>query len=245
MEDKKIAIVTGASRGIGFSISSELMNSGYNVVGICRSVTPEVRLNWLKIGGAPEAIISADVASPGSIATVLENPIFLNSRIEVLVNNAGITNDAFFHKMTYEQWCGVIDVNLKSIFNVTQPIYLEMMKNKSGRIINISSINGQKGQAGQTNYSAAKAGIHGFTMALAQEASRNNITVNTISPGYTETAMTASIKPEILDSIKSSIPLKRLASTDEIAKCVKFLVSDSASYITGANIPVNGGLFIS
>lgn len=242
---KKIAIVTGASKGIGLAISKDLLKQGYVVVGLCRNLVPEVLNSWCGIGGCEDLLLKVDITDTKAIANMLSHDVFLDGKIEVLINNAGITADSFFHKMTYEQWTSVIDTNLKAIFNVTQAVYIKMMEHKFGRIINVSSVNGQKGQAGQTNYSAAKAGVHGFTKALAQEACRHNITVNTVSPGYTETSMITAIKPEILESIKSSIPLKRFASPDEIANTVTFLASDAAAYITGADISINGGLFIS
>jgi len=163
---------------------------------------------------------------------------------ELQINNVGITDNSFFHKMNWEQCSNVIDINLKALFLITPPIYKQILKNKFGRIINISSINGQKGQTGQTNYSAAKAGAHGFTMALAQEGARSNMTVNTVSPGYTETSMIKDIKPEIKDSIRNAIPAKRFGLPSEVAKLVGSLLSEDSAYITGANVPVNGGLFI-
>lgn len=244
-ETTKFALVTGASRGIGLSISAKLISKGVRVVGICRNISDDVLTNWRLIGGLESDLYSLDISCNKKCSSFFDPIFFDNYPIEILVNNAGITDDAFFHKMSYEQWVSVIDINLKSVFNITQPIYKNMLSRKTGRIINISSVNGQKGQSGQTNYSAAKAGLHGFTMALAQEACRNNITVNTVSPGYTETSMVAAIRPDIQNTIKEGIPLKRFASPDEIASVVEFLSSPEASYITGADIPVNGGLFIS
>lgn len=242
---KKTALVTGASRGIGLSICSGLIHKGYEVIGICRTINDSVKETWLSIGGDADNLYSLDISDFEQSQNFFSEAFFESNPIDVLVNNAGITSDAFFHKMTYESWSSVIDNNLKSVFNVTQPIYRHMIKSKSGKIVNISSVNGQKGQAGQANYSAAKAGLHGFTMALAQEACRHNITVNTVSPGYTETSMITSIKTEIQNAIRDSIPLKRFASPEEISSVVLFLISEGASYITGADIPVNGGLFIS
>lgn len=241
----KVALVTGASRGIGFSISDKLISKGYRVIGICRTLNNEVLENWNSIGGFESDLYSLDVSDYEQCKSFFQQGFFGKNPVDVLINNAGITSDAMFHKMTYEQWVSVIDNNLKSVFNVTQPVYQQMIARKTGRIVNISSVNGQKGQAGQTNYSAAKAGLHGFTMALAQEASRNNITVNTVSPGYTETSMITSIRADIQNTIKDSIPLKRFATPEEISNVVAFLASVEASYITGADIPVNGGLFIS
>lgn len=242
---QKLALVTGASRGIGFSISEKLMAKGYKVIGICRTLNDEVLDNWNSIGGNKNDLYSLDVSDFHQCRSFFHSSFFEQNPVDILVNNAGITADAMFHKMSYEQWVSVIDNNLKSVFNVTQPVYQQMIVRKTGRIINISSVNGQKGQAGQANYSAAKAGLHGFTMALAQEASRNNITVNTVSPGYTETSMITSIRADIQNAIKESIPLKRFATPEEISNVVAFLASSEASYITGADVPVNGGLFIS
>lgn len=241
----KIVLITGASRGIGFSISAKFISKGYRVIGICRTLDDEVSEKWVSIGGKKEELYSLDISDFHQCRNFFSKTFFERHPIDILVNNAGITADALFHKMTYEQWVSVIDNNLKSVFNVTQPIYQQMIARKTGRIINISSVNGQKGQSGQTNYGAAKAGVHGFTMSLAQEASRSNITVNTVSPGYTDTNMIASIRLDIQNIIKESIPLKRFASPEEIANVVVFLASPDASYITGADIPVNGGLFIS
>ena len=164
---------------------------------------------------------------------------------DVIVNCAGITRDSSFKKMQKEQWYDVINVNLNSVFNVTQPLWNAMLENGFGRIVNISSVNGQRGQFGQTNYSAAKAGMHGFTMALAQEGAAKGITVNTLSPGYVSTAMTDAIREDVRNAIVAGIPMGRMGSVEEIASAVHFLVADDHEYITGANLPVNGGLFIS
>ena len=162
--------------------------------------------------------------------------------IDILVNNAGITRDSFLKKMSPEQWYAVINTNLNSVFNVTRQVVDGMAERGWGRIINMSSVNAIKGQFGQTNYSAAKAGMHGFTKALAQEVVRKGVTVNTISPGYVATEMTRAIKPEILQSIVDQIPMGRMARPDEIAGLIAYLVSEEASYITGANLSINGGL---
>lgn len=242
---EKVALVTGASRGIGYYVSKKLISNGYRVIGLCRNSNSDVLESWNAIGGHENDLYCLDITEQRSCEIFFSIDFFEKNSVDVLVNNAGITSDAFFHKMSYEQWSSVIDNNLKSIFNITQPVYQHMMYKKYGRIINIASVNGQRGQAGQTNYSAAKAGLHGFTMALAQEACRNNITVNTVSPGYTETSMVTSIREDIQNVIKQSIPLKRFATPEEIANVVAFLASDQSSYITGAEIPVNGGLYIS
>jgi acetoacetyl-CoA reductase len=237
-------LVTGASRGIGLAICKELHSKGHEVIGICRNIDERILNQWHSQVGLSSKLYSVDISDENDVQQFMENFLDKTSFPEVLINNAGITDDSFFHKMNWEQWSNVIDINLKALFLITQPIYKQMLKNKFGRIINISSINGQKGQAGQTNYSAAKAGVHGFTMALAQEGARSNITVNTVSPGYTETSMIKDIKPEIKDSIRNSIPAKRFGLPSEVAKVVGFLLSEDSGYITGANVPVNGGLFI-
>jgi acetoacetyl-CoA reductase len=162
-------------------------------------------------------------------------------QIDVLVNNAGITRDVVFRKMTVEQWRSVIDTNLNSLFNVTKQVIDGMVERGWGRIINISSVNGQKGQFGQTNYSTAKAGIHGFTMALAQEVASRGVTVNTISPGYIGTDMVRAVKPEVLDKIISTIPVKRLGEPGEVAAMVAWLAGDDSAFATGANFSVNVG----
>jgi acetoacetyl-CoA reductase len=162
--------------------------------------------------------------------------------VSVLVNNAGITKDGVFKKMPLENWTAVLNVNLNSVFNVTRPVVDDMLATGWGRVINISSVNGQKGQFGQTNYSAAKAGMHGFTKALAQETAAKGITVNTISPGYIGTEMVMAIKQEVRDQIVSTIPVGRLGKPEEIAKLVSYLASDDAAFITGSNIAINGGL---
>ncbi|WP_019026679.1 acetoacetyl-CoA reductase [Colwellia piezophila] len=237
-------LVTGASRGIGLAICKELHNQGHQIIGLCRNINEKVLDVWHRDVSCNSELYSVDISNEREVQQFIEKVLEPKGYPDALINNAGITNDSFFHKMEWKQWSDVIDINLKSLFLITQPIYKQMIKNKFGRIINISSINGQKGQAGQTNYSAAKAGVHGFTMALAQEGARSNITVNTLSPGYTETDMIKHINPELLNTIRNSIPVKRFALPEEIAKAVNFLVNESSGYITGANVPVNGGLFI-
>jgi acetoacetyl-CoA reductase len=241
---KKIAVVTGATRGIGFAIAQALSKDGFFVVGISRTHTSEAYDNWKSSLSNDGCLFKCDITDALAIQKLIPRISDLGLPIHLLVNNAGITNDNFFHKMSIEDWQSVIDTNLNSLFYISQPVFKIMKANGGGKIINISSVNGQKGQAGQVNYSSSKAGVHGFTMALAQEGARSNILVNTISPGYTNTEMMKEIKPEILKNITDNIPLARLAEPAEIARVVSFLSSDSSSYITGANIPVNGGLFI-
>jgi acetoacetyl-CoA reductase len=194
----------------------------------------------------PDADIAAgNVADYDSAEQMVLAVLEKYGQIDVLVNCAGITRDAFLKKMPEENWYDVINANLNSIFNVTRHVIGQMTENGYGRIVNISSVNGQKGQFGQTNYSAAKAGAHGFTMALAQEGIRKGVTVNTVSPGYVETRMTKGMRQDILDSIVAQIPYGRMAKPEEIAHVVGFLCMEDSGYITGSNIPVNGGMYMS
>ena len=174
----------------------------------------------------------------------IQEAIDAEGRVDVLVNNAGITRDATFKKMSYTQWSEVIETNLKTLFTVTQPVFNKMLEQKSGRIVNISSVNGLKGQFGQANYSATKAGIIGFSKALAQEGARSNICVNVVAPGYTATPMVTAMREEVIKSIEAQIPLQRLAAPTEIAAAVMYLVSDHAAYVTGETLSINGGLYM-
>lgn len=243
--EKKIAVVTGATRGIGEAISRDLALNGYFVIGLSRGRHQRnvSHANVQLLSGVSGVLLECDITNQVSVNSVMVK-IREYGHVDLLVNNAGITSDNFFHKMDAMQWFDVVNTNLNALFYITQPIYKMMRERRFGKIINISSVNGQKGQAGQVNYSASKSGVHGFTMALAQEGARSNILVNTVSPGYTNTEMMMTIKDDILSSIKSSIPLARLAEVSEIANVVSFLASDKCTYMTGANIPINGGLFI-
>jgi len=189
--------------------------------------------------------VECDVSDFASCAAMAEEVVAEYGPIDVLVNAAGITRDAFVHKMNHENWESVISVNLDSVFNVTRQVIEGMRERGFGRVINISSVNGQSGQFGQTNYSAAKAGMHGFTMAVAKEGARKGITANTISPGYIDTAMTAAIPEEVRESIVAQIPAGRMGRPEEIARVVVFLAADDSGYVNGANIPVNGALYTS
>ena len=236
----KVALVTGGSRGIGAAISKALQEAGYQVAATyggndeaAAAFTSETGIKTYKW-----SVADYDACKEG-IAQV-EADI---GPIDVLVNNAGITRDSMFHKMTPEQWKEVIDTNLSGVFNMTHPVWSGMRDRKFGRVINISSINGQKGQAGQANYSAAKAGDLGFTKALAQEGARNNITVNAICPGYIATEMVMAVPEKVRESIIAQIPVGRLGEPEEIARCVVFLASDDAGFITGSTITANGGQF--
>ncbi|HVO91847.1 MAG TPA: beta-ketoacyl-ACP reductase [Terriglobales bacterium] len=235
----RVAVVTGGTRGIGEAISKALKAAGYKVAA-----------NYAGNDAAAEKFKAAtsipvykwDVSSYQSCADGLAKVAADLGPIEVLVNNAGITRDAMFHRMKPEQWTDVINTNLNSLFNMCRPAIEGMRERKFGRIINISSINGQKGQMGQTNYSAAKAGDLGFTKALAQESARLGITVNAICPGYTATEMVKAVPKDVLEkNVLPHIPLGRLGEPEEIARCVVFLASDDAGFITGSTLSANGG----
>ena len=245
---QKVALITGGTGGIGTAICSRLVADGLRVVAAHHPSEDEAAAKWreaLAADGVVVDTLSLDVASFEECNEKLSQMLSEYGSVDVIVNCAGITRDATFKKMQKEQWYDVINVNLNSVFNVTQPLWNAMLEKGFGRVINISSVNGQRGQFGQANYSAAKAGMHGFTMALAQEGATKGVTVNTISPGYVSTAMTEAIREDIRNAIIDGIPMKRMGSVDEIASAVGFLVSEENAYVTGANLPVNGGLFIS
>jgi acetoacetyl-CoA reductase len=244
MKDK-IALVTGGMGGIGSTVARHLADCGCKVaVTYFKSGDHALAQAWQQEQsqlGYDFSIFYVDLVDYAATEQMVGAVIEKFGRIDILVNNAGITEDATLAKMQPDQWYKVINHNLNSIFNVTRNVLKEMIKNQYGRIINISSINGQKGQFGQTNYCAAKAGIHGFTKALAYEVAKKGITVNTISPGYVNTNMLAKIDPKILDDIVKQIPVGRLAEPIEVARTVSFLAASDAGYITGSNFSVNGG----
>jgi acetoacetyl-CoA reductase len=238
----RTALVTGGSRGIGAAISRALMAEGYRVAAsyagndaAAQAFTAETGIRTYKWNVGDYEACKAGIAQvEGELGPV-----------EVLVNNAGITRDAPFHRMTPQQWHEVIDTNLTGLFNMTHCVWNGMRERKWGRVISISSINGQKGQFAQANYAAAKAGDIGFTKALAQEGARAGITVNVIAPGYINTEMMAGIKPEVMDTvILPAIPVGRLGEPEEIARCVVFLASDAAGFITGSTLSANGGQYM-
>lgn len=237
----KVAVVTGGTRGIGLSISKSLKDEGYKVVAVYHG-NDEAAQKFREDTGC-EAV-KFDVADYDACQSALEKIEADFGEIYVLVNNAGITRDGVLHKMSSENWNAVLQTNLTSCFNMCRAIIAKMRDRKGGRIINISSINGQKGQFGQTNYSAAKAGMIGFTKALALESAAKNITVNAICPGYIETDMTAAMPQEVLDSIIRQIPAMRMGQPEEIAALVSFLASDKAAFITGATLSANGGQYM-
>jgi acetoacetyl-CoA reductase len=240
----KIAYVTGGMGGIGSAICKRLCNEGFNVVAGCGpgSQRKDRWLGEMRAQGYEVHASEGNVADWESTRAAFDKVHKELGPVEVLVNNAGVTADGTFRKMTFDRWHKVIDTNLNSLFHVTKQVIDGMLDRGWGRIINISSVNGQKGQFGQTNYSTAKAGIHGFTMALAQEVASKGITVNTISPGYIGTDMVRAMKPEVLDKIVGTIPVGRLGAPDEIASMVAWLASDDAGFATGADFSLNGGL---
>lgn len=237
----RVALVTGGSRGIGAAISVALKAAGYRVAANYAG-NDEAAAKFTAETGIPT--FKWSVADYDACVAGLREVEAALGPVEILVNNAGITRDAMFHKMTPQQWREVIDTNLTGLFNMTHPVWPGMRERKFGRVINISSINGQKGQAGQANYSAAKAGDLGFTKALAQEGARFGITVNAICPGYIATEMVRAIDPKVLEErILPQIPVGRLGEPEEIARCVLFLAADEAGFITGSTISANGGQF--
>lgn len=237
----KVAIVTGGTRGIGLEISKALLEDGFKVVAVYRG-NEEAAQKFRDDTGA--LAVKADVASFEETQKMVEQIESEHGEVSVLVNNAGITRDGTLHKMSIDQWSEVIETNLTSCFTMCRAVINGMRERKAGRIINISSINGQKGQFGQTNYSAAKAGIIGFTKALALESAGKGITVNCVCPGYIETDMTAQMKPEVLQSIVGQIPANRMGQPSEIAAIVSFLASDKAGFINGSTISANGGQYM-
>jgi acetoacetyl-CoA reductase len=241
---QRIAYVTGGMGGIGTSICQRLSKGGFKVIAGCGPNSPR-KDRWI---GEQKALGYEFIASEGNVSdwestkAAFEKVKAEVGRVDVLVNNAGITRDSVFRKMTPEDWKAVIDTNLNSLFNVTKQVIDGMIDNGWGRIINISSVNGQKGQFGQTNYSTAKAGLHGFTMALAQEVSSKGVTVNTVSPGYIATDMVKAIREDVLEKIIGTIPVKRLGTPDEIASICAWIASDDGAFSTGADFSLNGGI---
>lgn len=237
----RVALVTGGTRGIGAAISKALKDAGYTVAanyggndGVAAKFTEETGI----------AAYKWDVSDFAACAEGIAKVEADLGPVEILVNNAGITRDTMFHKMTVEQWKAVVDTNLGSLFNMCRPVIEGMRERGFGRIVNISSINGQKGQMGQVNYSAAKAGDIGFTKALAQENARKGVTVNAICPGYIGTDMVRAVPEKVLESIVSGIPVGRLGEPEEIARIVVFLASDDSGFVTGSTLTANGGQYM-
>lgn len=245
---KRVALVTGGTGGIGTEVCRELCRQNRVVVAgylPSESEQADAWLDTMRSEGCDAYIVSGDVSDFESCQAMVREVEQSHGSIDILVNCAGITRDKTLRKMAPESWKAVINTNLDSVFNVTRNVVDGMIERGFGRVVNISSVNGQKGQFGQTNYSAAKAGVHGFTMALAQEVASKGVTVNTISPGYVATSMTAVMPEDIQDQIVATIPMKRMATPTEIAQAVGFFCDDRTAYITGANLPVNGGMYMS
>jgi acetoacetyl-CoA reductase len=237
----RVALVTGGTRGIGAAISQALQKAGYKVAANYAG-NDEAAQKFKAETGIP--VFKWDVSSFDACAEGVKKVEAELGPVEVLINNAGITRDSMFHRMKLEQWTAVINTNLGSLFNMTRQVWDGMRERKFGRVVNISSINGQKGQMGQSNYSASKAGEIGFTKSLAQEGARVGITVNAICPGYINTEMVQVVPKEVLEkSILPQIPIGRLGEPSEIARCVVFLASDDAGLITGSTISANGGQY--
>jgi len=240
---QKVAYVTGGMGGIGTAICQRLNKEGFKVIAGCGPTRDHAK--WVAEQAALGYTFYASAGNVGDWDSTVE--AFTKAKaehgsIDLLVNNAGITRDRMFLKMSREDWDAVIETNLNSMFNVTKQVVGDMVEKGWGRIINISSVNGVKGQAGQTNYSAAKAGMHGFSMALAQELATKGVTVNTVSPGYIGTDMVKAIRQEVLDKIIGTVPVKRLGEPSEIASIIAWLASDEGGYATGAEFSVDGGL---
>jgi acetoacetyl-CoA reductase len=240
---QKLAYVTGGMGGIGTAICHRLHQEGFKVIAGCGPTRDFQK--WLDEQKALGYVFYASVGNVADWQSTVD--AFTKAKaeygpIDVLVNNAGITRDRMFLKMTREEWDAVIDTNLNSMFNVTKQVIPDMVERGWGRIIQISSVNGEKGQSGQTNYSAAKAGMHGFAMALAREMANKGVTVNTVSPGYIGTSMVRAIRPDVLEKIVAQIPVKRLGTPEEIGSIVAWLAGEDSGFTTGANFSCNGGL---
>ena len=242
--DGQVALVTGASRGIGAAIAQELGKQGATVIGTATSEGGAENINAsLKAAGIKGIGMALDVNDAAQITTVLAEIVSKYGDVSILVNNAGITKDTLLMRMSEEDWDAVLSTNLKSVFRMSQAVLRPMMKARTGRIISISSVVGHMGNAGQTNYAAAKAGMAGFTKSLAAEVGSRNITVNCVAPGFIDTDMTADLPEAVKTKMLEHVPLGRLGNVNEIAATVAFLASPSAAYITGETIHVNGGMY--
>ncbi|MBF0708414.1 MULTISPECIES: 3-oxoacyl-[acyl-carrier-protein] reductase [Bacillales] len=246
MAENKTALVTGASRGIGRAIALELAKEGMNIAvnyagseAKANSVVDEI-----KAAGGNAIAIKANVASMEEVQGMIKEVVSTFGSLEVLVNNAGITRDNLIMRMKEEEWDSVIDTNLKGVFNCTKSVTRQMMKQRYGRIVNVASVVGVAGNAGQANYVAAKAGVIGLTKTTAKELASRNITVNALAPGFIETDMTDELSDEVKSGMKGQIPLGRLGAAEDIAKATKFLVSDDANYITGQTLHIDGGMIM-
>ena len=248
MIQQKIALVTGGTGGIGTAICIALADQGRKVIAGYFPPEQEIAEAWQnkhRDNGYEFEMVACDVSDYEASEKMLRDVESTIGAVDILVNCAGITRDKTLRRMTPEQWDSVLRTNLDSAFNVTRQVVEGMSESGFGRIVNISSVNGQKGQYGQSNYSAAKAGLHGFTKAVAQELATKGVTVNSVSPGYVKTEMTDAIPEEIRDAIIQQVPMGRMALPDEIAYVVSFLTDDRNTYMTGANLPVNGGMYMS
>lgn len=246
--DKKVALVTGACGGIGTAICKKLLKEGYHIIATLRKDDPERIKKWCKDNGFDAnsfEFLPVDLSDHEKALSSMQEVVSRYDSIYALINAAGITCDSSFKNMTLDQWCQVINTNLTSLYAITHPVFTKMLQQKTGRIVNISSINGLRGQYGQTNYSAAKAGIIGFTKALAYEGAASLVTANVVAPGYTHTPMVETVPEHIMDKIKQTIPMKRLASADEIAAACMYFISEEAIFVTGETLSVNGGQYMS
>ena len=240
---QKVAYVTGGMGGIGTAICQRLHKEGFKVIAGCGPTRDHAK--WIAEQAEQGFTFYASAGNVGNWESTVEAFAKVKAEhgiVDLLVNNAGITRDRMFLKMSRDDWDSVIETNLNSMFNVTKQVVGDMVEKGWGRIVNISSVNGEKGQAGQTNYSAVKAGMHGFTMALAQELATKGVTVNTVSPGYIGTDMVNAIREDVLAKIVGTIPVKRLGKPSEIASIIAWLASEEGGYSTGADFSVNGGL---
>ncbi|ATD67798.1 beta-ketoacyl-ACP reductase [Luteimonas chenhongjianii] len=241
----RVALVTGGLGGIGRAICSRLAAGGIRVVAAdLPADATRLEAFTADMGSLPVTTLALDVGDADACADAVAEVEGRHGRLDILVNAAGITRDATLRKMTPEQWEEVLRINLDSAFHLCRAAVEGMVSRGFGRIVNISSVSGQTGNFGQTNYAAAKAGLHGFTMSLAREVAAKGITVNSLSPGYVETPMTAQMPPEVLARTIASVPVGRVGQPADIARAVAFLVADDAGYITGINLPVNGGLLM-
>ena len=241
----RVALVTGGTGGIGTAICRRLADLGNKVATNYRN--EEKARAWqqkMQADGYDVALVQGDVSTPEDGEALVRGVEAKLGPVDILVNNAGITRDTTFHKMRPDQWTEVINTNLNSVYNMTRPVIEGMRERRWGRVIQIASINGQKGQYGQANYAAAKAGMHGFTISLAQENAKFGITVNTVSPGYIGTDMVMAVPEEVRNKIVAQIPTGRLGSPDEIAYAVAFFIPEEAAWITGANLSANGGQYM-
>ncbi|ATF09764.1 SDR family oxidoreductase [Candidatus Enterovibrio altilux] len=244
---KKLVFITGAKGGIGSAITEKLVSQNYRVIATYLTGNMQCAEHWFQEKGfnaSQVRLFELDVTNTQECTIRLPALLEEEGTIDVVVNNAGIIRDGQFKKMVADNWYAVIDTNLNSLFNVTQPLFAAMCEKGNCRVINISSVSGLKGQFGQTNYAAAKAGMIGFTKALAFEGAKFGVTANVVAPGYTATPMIETMSDAVLDSIKNEIPLRRLARPEEIAEAVAYLASDAAAYITGETLSINGGLYM-